>query len=177
MAGDTSNKRTETQRESDRVEIARRYLRGETQSAIGVALGMTQQMVSYDLSIIEKRWQAAAIHDITEAKARELAKIDHLEVTYWEAWERSLEPFKSSTVKARGGVKDAKPQTAEQMTKTEERNGSATYLVGVQWCVDRRCKLLGLDAPVKMDHTISRERAEAMADDEFYALLKERGLD
>lgn len=153
MAHPFANKRTPTQCESDRVEIARRYLRGETQSAIGVALGMTQQMVSYDLAIIEKRWQAAAVHDLSEAKARELAKIDNLEVTYWEAWERSLEPFKSSTVKARGGVKDAKPQSAEQMTKTEERNGNATYLNGVQWCIERRCKVLGLDAPSKNEHS------------------------
>ncbi len=33
--------------------------------------------------------------------------------------------------------------------RSEQRNGNPAYLSGVQWCIDRRCKLLGLDAPIK----------------------------
>lgn len=32
---------------------------------------------------------------------------------------------------------------------TEQCNGNPAYLFSIQWCLDRRCKLLGLDAPIK----------------------------
>lgn len=32
---------------------------------------------------------------------------------------------------------------------TEQCNGNLAYLSSIQWCIDRCCKLLGLDAPIK----------------------------
>lgn len=145
-----ATQRSQAQIDHDRAEIARRYLRGEIQSAIGQALGMTQQMVSYDLKAIEREWQAAAVHDLSEAKARELAKIDHLEVTYWEAWESSREDKEIATQKQTGSGDAAKRDVT---LRKEGQAGSPAFLTGVQWCIERRCKLLGLDAPVKNEFT------------------------
>lgn len=159
MPGDTTNKRTESQRESDRVEIARRYLRGESQASIGIALGMTQQMVSYDLAVIEKRWQTLAVRDLSEAKAKELAKIDHLEVTYWEAWEESRLDKEITTEKQSGGETsqgegETSPEPKKEITlRREGQAGSPAFLTGVQWCIERRCKILGIDAPTKNEIT------------------------
>jgi hypothetical protein len=35
----------------------------------------------------------------------------------------------------------------------EQRDGNPAFLAGVMSCIERRCKLLGLDAPVKSELT------------------------
>ncbi len=77
----------------------------------------------------------SSIVNINEAKAKELARVDHLEREYWEAWERSVGEHRTKTL------------------KTEEINGDPRYLSGIQWCINKRCELLGLDAPSKTDIT------------------------
>lgn len=144
-------KRSPTQIVRDRAEIARLYLMGVTQAEIGERLDMTQPMVSYDLKAIRALWTDSAIRDFDEVKSQELAKIDNLERTYWEAWERSLEQFKSKTIKAKGKNPVEAAANAEQTLKTEDRNGDPRFLEGVRWCIDRRCKIFGFDAPVKLN--------------------------
>jgi hypothetical protein len=34
----------------------------------------------------------------------------------------------------------------------EQRDGNPAFLAGVMSCIERRCKLLGLDAPVKQQN-------------------------
>lgn len=146
----TAHKRTPIQIERDRLEIAQRYLHGETQAAIGLALNMTRQMVSYDLKAIQEQWRESALLDINEAKARELAKIDELERTYWQAWADSKQEKQiTATEKQTGGENDK----AKASIKKEQRDGNPAFLAGVQWCIERRCKIFGFDAPTKLNHS------------------------
>ena len=48
-------KRTPIQRERDLLEISSLYLRGITQAEIASQLGVSQQQVSYDLKILQRR--------------------------------------------------------------------------------------------------------------------------
>jgi hypothetical protein len=124
------------------------YLREQlTQAEIGEKLGMTRQMVGYDLQALQREWLKAGLMDLTEAKARELAKIDELERTYWDAWEQSKEVKQTDT-----SGKTAGGELRAQIRK-ETRDGNPAFLTGVGWCIDRRAKLLGLDAPTKQDIT------------------------
>jgi len=148
-------KRSNFQVKQDRVKIAEQYLRGHSQSEIADKLGLTQQQISYDLQAIQAEWLKNTTMALDEYKARELAKIDHAERCYWEAWERSIEEFRSRTIKAKGIKADqkiqAKPEQAEQTIYTENRCGDPRFLDGVLKCIERRCKLLGLDAPAKVE--------------------------
>ena len=92
-----ANKRTLIQIEDDRREIASLYLQGKTQQAIAERLNMTRQMVGYDLKAIQRRWREDTSRNLDEDKARELAKLDELERTHWQAWEDSLEQFTTET--------------------------------------------------------------------------------
>ena len=139
-----SVKRTKAQIISDRLEIARRYLEGQFQIEIAQALGTTQEMVCYDLKAVQRQWQENYAHRLDELKAKELAKIDNLEKNYWEAWQQSLKPTQITSSGKKGS-------TVSVNKRTEQRNGNPAFLQGVQWCVDRRIKLLGLDAPVKAE--------------------------
>jgi hypothetical protein len=55
-----ANKRNPIRREKDYELIADLYLRGHKQSEISAQLHITQQQVSYDLKVLQKRWQAAS---------------------------------------------------------------------------------------------------------------------
>lgn len=146
-------KRTEIQRERDLVEVARLYLRGETQQAITDELNrryyttapLSRQAIGYDIKVLITRWRKTAFRDINERKAEELARIDALEREYWTAWENSLNQFESRIVKGKGRASaGGKPDTMEQTTRTEDRNGDPRYLQGVQWCISKRCEILGI---------------------------------
>lgn len=135
-----------------RPKVAELYLKGWRQSRIAEELGTTQATISRDLKAMQHEWLKASLISFNEAVSKEIAKIDLLEITYWQAWERSIEPFKSKTVKARGNprTEEELKATAEQTLKTEDRNGDPRYLQGVQWCIERRIKVLGLDAPERI---------------------------
>lgn len=121
-------RRPKIQRERDLVETARLYCQGLSQAEIGERLGVSQRTISKDLREIQRRWQAACVEAISQGKARELARIDELERTYWAAW------FDSK--------------------RAATRDGNPAYLQGVLACIEKRCKLLGLDAPVRTDTRI-----------------------
>lgn len=155
-------KRTKTQIKKDRATIARLYLQGKLQVEIAERLDLTQQQISYDLKIIRKQWLDSSIRDFDELRSQELAKIDNLELEYWEAWQRSLEPKKMESYKTVGdGTQDntgrEKIVKGEAVAKEETRDGDPRFLQGVQWCIERRCKLLGFDEAAKVDMTLSGE--------------------
>ncbi len=82
-------------------------------------------------------------------KTIELEKINRLEKTYWDAWERSIAGVKKSDVKKKGS-----PSTVDIVEKRDVEQtglGDPRYLDGVQWCIEQRCKILGINAPTKHD--------------------------
>ncbi len=128
------------------------YLQGIGQVAIAEVIGVSQPTVSADLKHLHRQWQKDAARDINEAKARELAKIDQLERTYWQAWIDSREEKETKTQEQVGlAVKDADEDATTQRVKRsvrkEKRDGDPRYLAGVMTCINKRCQLLGLDAP------------------------------
>ena len=142
-----TNKRTPTQRENDLERIAALYLKGKRQADIAAELGVSQPQVSYDLKEIHKRWRESTLVSINEAKHRELSRIDELERTYWDAWARSCEEkTKTRTEKSAGG-------TAKASVEKDQMLGNPAFLVGVQWCIEQRCKIFGINAPTKTEIT------------------------
>lgn len=67
-----------------------------------------------------------------------------------DAWERSKLNREIQSVKKTTGDQGDKTETA---MRKEEQTGNPEYLRVVEWCIDRRCKLLGLDAPLKVAST------------------------
>lgn len=151
--------RTKVQREKDLQQIAEMYLSGRTQADIGNILGLTQQTISNDLKALQQRWLESSVRDFDELRAEQLAKIDRLEAEYWAAWDRSKRPKtrkgkKSKTTSGPLGDSD------ESSVVVEERDGNPAWLAGVDKCIERRCKLLGLDAPTKADLNINQTFAD-----------------
>jgi hypothetical protein len=139
----------------DRIIIAELHLKGKTQMEILAKLNgdksrgytLSQPIISYDLAAIHAEWSVQCIQNYHEAKAVELAKINHLEREYWQAWERSQ--TSRTTSRSRKEEVTGKSKQSGEIQK-EELLGDHRYLQGVQWCIERRCELLGLDAPKQM---------------------------
>lgn len=171
-------KRTSIKREADYLRIAEMYKNGHSQIAIARELGLSQGQVSLDIAEVKRRWRAESVEFIDDAKQEELRKIDNLEMTYWESWERSLKDAVTVIVETESVA--AKMPDADDIvlptTKTKEskkrsgQSGNPAFLSGVMSCIDRRCKLLGLDAPTeskvtgKIEHDYRGELLRKLAD-------------
>jgi DNA-binding transcriptional ArsR family regulator len=148
--------RTKTQRARDERNIASLYLKGELQGDIAESLGLSQSTVSRALKSLQQDWRSSALIDINEAKARELAKIDALEMEYWTAWKRSQEDAESEITKMQGtppkqGDQNPAPAKLETQKKREGQSGNPAFLRGVEWCINKRCEIIGVNAPVKSE--------------------------
>lgn len=147
----TANKhQTPQQREAHLANVARLYLTGYLQSEIAAQTGVSQQQISYDLKILQRRWRESSGIDFNEAKQRELARIDHLELEYWQAWRASKVERKKQSAEKSG-------EHTRTRLETEAREGDPRYLQGVQWCIEQRCKILEIG--IKTKNELSGELA------------------
>jgi hypothetical protein len=89
-----------------------------------------------------------------------------LESTYWEAWERSKENAETSV------IRDT-PQGRFHEERSVGQSGNPAFLEGVLKCVNKRCELLGLDAPKKIAPTDPTGEKEyvGLTDDERAARI------
>lgn len=145
-----------------RATVTRLYLQGVRQYQIAAEVGVSEGQISQDLAAIRTEWRQSTLMDFNDQKIQELAKIDHLESVYWEAWHDSKKPLKKKSTKMKGEVdavardEDKKKQKAKHLESsetTEERLGDPRYLDGAMRCIQKRCDLLGLDAPLKIANT------------------------
>src|SRR5262249_30654673 len=135
-------------------EVAALYLHGLTQHEIAQRLNVSRPQIGYDLKVLQRRWQESALADFHAKKAAELAKVDELERTYWEAWERSCQVREVTTTERAGASTDKTEGPRRKAgVRKEPRDGNAEFLRGVERCIELRCKILGAFAVVKIAPT------------------------
>lgn len=151
-------KRTKQEKERDLVFIAELFLRGLHHQAIRDRLiaqyytkdgeptiSLAVSAISHDMAILINRWRHSEISDMNAKKGTELAKIDNLEAEYWKSWE--LSKIDAVTTMHEDGL-GAHGNFNKDATKVEGRApGNPSFLQGIQWCIDKRCQILGLNAP------------------------------
>ena len=165
-------KRTPTQRESDLQETARLYLHGVFQADIAKKLKVSQAQISHDLKTIRGRWLASSIVDISQVKAKELAKIDEVERQAYRGWHRSLKDAETKVKSAKGIGNSVRTEAREE---SKGQAGDPRFLTIVVSCIDRRCKIFGLDAPTKLevrDWRVDAQKEGVDVDSLFEDLVK-----
>lgn len=163
-------KRTRAQRIIDQSKIADLYLAGKEQLEIANVLGVSQQQISHDLKKVKRIWEQSIADRIEAHRAEDLAKIRQLERKYREVYERSLEEFKARTIS--GKPDGEKLKATSQTIHTENRCGNIRALDGILKCIERRCKLLGLDAPEKREHA-GKDGGPIQIEDHFKGWTRE----
>lgn len=147
-------KRPQLQTERDLKLIASLYLEGKTQKEIADALKLNQSTISRELKKVLDEWKVARVHDMDEIKQRELAKLDHLEETYWMAWDRSIRT--ATTISKKVIVQHERVVGQEITDKTEEQIGDPKYLDSIQDVIAQRLRIFGLEAPKKTEVTLQQ---------------------
>ena len=142
-------KRTDKQRQSDLPRISELYLKGFTQEKIAAEFNITRQQIAYDLKDIKDQWKDSTLIDFNEAQNRELDRIDLLESEAWKGWNRSIGTVVKTTEKS--GDSSMKGSYAETSTVAEEQAGDSRFLEIINKCIQRRCDILGLKAPIKTE--------------------------
>ncbi len=136
-----------------RKRVAGMYLQGMKQWEIGRQLGVTQQCIAKDIQALEKEWLASAVVAIDAAEAKELARIDRLERIAWRAWRRSCQQKEKATTRMERKLdEDAHKAKTVTSKATELRDGNPEYLKRVEWCISKRCELLKLNPPQRLEH-------------------------
>lgn len=107
------------------------------------------------------RWKTEQGELIEDHKMREIEAIDKLQITYTMAWERSMAAAETMVehlqpVKTKGGrTSVSKPSVNKAISTIRATAGDPRFLLGIQWCIDKRCELLGHDAPQKIEANIT----------------------
>lgn len=161
-------KRTKDQREFDLVFCSNLFLRGYTYREIserlneenarrGVGYTITKQMVYWDMQQLLIEWKRERMENIDDYVTQELRKLDKMEVELWEAWERSktgkLREKNRQNAKPRKVLEDGdNPEYyGYEETTTETSAGNPRFLDLLLNVQQRRAKMLGFDAPIKVD--------------------------
>jgi len=148
---------THLQREKVKGKVVDLYLKGLSYRSIKAVLD-EESGKSVSIATIGKyingtiqEWKDERLKALDDIKETELRRINKLETTYWDAWEKSVQEHKKKTDKQKAipMVKDGKMfvKEAEKTVHVEERYGNPQYLAGIQWCISMRCKILGIEAP------------------------------
>lgn len=163
------NKRSEEQRIYDIRFCADLFLRGYSYreiadalnrdlSARGVGYTISFQMVYYDLRQCLIEWKRERLDTIDEYVTQELRKLDKMEQQAWKAWEASKTGkmrTKEKTNRGRPIKTDATDGDPEYYgydeTTVETSAGNPRFLDLLLNILQRRAKMLGFDAPIKVD--------------------------
>jgi hypothetical protein len=158
--------RTVVERDHDLRETASLYLHGFSQGEIAQRLQVSRQQIGYDVKLLQRRWQESALADFNARKAAELAKVDELERTYWEAWQRSCQAREVTTQeKTQAGEGQTEDTRRKAGVRKEPRDGNPEFLRGVERCIELRCKITGTFAAVKIAPTTPDGEEEWHAND------------
>jgi len=153
-----ATKRTPDQVMRDQAKIAERYLKGFKMFEIAEELELSMNQIKYDLREIRKRWRQSSVRDFDAHREEQLARLDLMEASLWREWERSCgDPALDKEL-------DGPPQT-----------GDPRYMTVMLNIIERRSKLLGLDAPTKLAPTNpdGDEPYKQIAPDEIDARIHE----
>lgn len=190
------SKRTREQIENDMVFESELFLKGYSYREIAQRLnehnkkfGLDYQMshagVFKDMQRAMVQWKKERFDNIDEYIQQDLKKLDRMEQTAWEAWEKSCtgkERVKSRDSK-KPNKKDAEVNDPDYYGYTETSNetssGNPRFLDILLNIQQRRAKLLGYDAPVKVDvsgktsHSFEGPRYDAkdIPDDLLFAVV------
>lgn len=151
MAANARSKLVREERMNRTLEL---YLRGQSYSQIAKALPAAKSTVAKDIAAIREEWRRSRSDELGHALLMELARIDAMERECWAQWEASK--TEEVITRAETGVEVGKDATGRQVRtpisekvirSTRLRNADPRYMDTIRWCVEQRCKLLGLLAP------------------------------
>jgi len=153
-------RRSSADRAMQTFDAVQLYLRGVPLEHIAAYHNVSPQTVASDIRLAKETWKEQAFMNFDERLSEEIAKISEVEVTAWLAWEESRYDKVTVTTETMRGTEDG--ERTKRVEKREGQSGNPVFLQLVMHAQERRAKLLGLDAPIKINHLVEQE-AERVA--------------
>lgn len=159
--GNNNKLRLQRNMKEQRLEIVaplwrKNYTYREIQAEVRKRLGLDTYAlctVKHDVDTLLQEWQENRLEDTDKKVTSELARIDLVIREAWDMWEKSKVDYEKKK-----GRQHGKPIFDEEGTQTGVKTswqelyneefracGDARYLDIIIRCIERRCKLLGLD--------------------------------
>ncbi len=132
-----------------RRDVAQLYLQGYKQVELAQKHRVSQAQISLDLKWIRAEWIKESTLAFNERLARELARIDALEIEAWNGYRRSIGTKERTLTEKTEGLM---ANTRAQLQK-EQLLGDPRWLDQVKWCIEQRLKIFGVYAPTKIAPT------------------------
>lgn len=151
--------RTEGERQAHLNIIAEHYLRGYSMRQIVETINKKSKRktsirtVHNDIKSLLADWKEYRVEEIEDAKRIELERINGVEQTAWKGWEKSLKLKSTVTKKKSGSTVQGTFESDEDSTKVDESAGNPAFLKIVMDCINKRCEILGLNSPLKLEGT------------------------
>jgi hypothetical protein len=122
---------------------------------------LTPQQIWYDCKQILIEWKKTRLKEIDDYIDIELKKLDRIENELWVAWDKSKtgkfrKKLKGGEIDASGNLSGGKLK--EQVF--EETSGNSKYLDLILDVMERRAKLLGYNAPLRLEINRPKEKDE-----------------
>jgi hypothetical protein len=111
-------------------------------------LGIHEGTARRDLAALKEEWRREMIEDVDVVVARDLAEIGMVKQEAWFLFQQSLEVGEETVTEAEVLAKDGGVQMLRTVVKGNPK-GSLAALKTVVSCIEKRRKILGLDAEVK----------------------------
>lgn len=158
----TGGKRTKEQREADKTFCAELFVKGyayrviaeklnERNRANGLTYEISYKQIFVDISQVLADWKKERFDKIESYMELELMKLDKIEIELWEAWERSKEPKRKTKIDG-GDITDGHISGGALDSRyLEDSNGDPRYLDLLLKVQERRAKLLGYNAPMRVN--------------------------
>lgn len=173
MPNQTGPKRTPREREVDIPVEIRLWVRGLSLKEIAAEISKDRpysvgySTIDRDIKIERAAWRSETLGAIDELIACELIRVNQIEREAWDAWERSKKDSERSVTERKTG----ESETMRAQMVREGQCGDPRYLTQVQWCIDKRCKLLGLDAPQRSQIEVTMPY-QAISDEQLDQMIK-----
>lgn len=174
----TGGKRTVEQREADKRFCADLFVKGYTYRDIadrlnefnrenGLTYEVTYKTVFCDINQVLVEWKKERFDKIDNYIQLELRKLDKMEVELWNAWENSKGSKRKTKIKG-GSIENSTTTGGELAERTlETKDGDPRFLDLLLKVQERRAKLLGYNAPVKLDVYNQPPKEESPAGAEY----------
>ena len=139
--------KTKEERMQRRARVSELYIEGRSMAEVGKIIGVSHDTVFRDIRWCREQWRTRAADNIQKHTERELARIDHLDIEAWRGWFRSIGMIKTVKNETGTGAQGSINKTIETI---ERKAGDPRFLAEAFKCIERRCRILGLDAPNKI---------------------------
>lgn len=134
--------------------VNRMYCQGKSLAQIAKQLGLSMHTVHDDLAAARQLWAIKTQDQRAVWVARELERLEAIEHEAWNEWFRSTKP-----------ARETREENSEHPKTTNTKRGrigDARLLAVILKCIERRCQLLGLDAPQATAEDLDREFSEPL---------------